>query len=309
MKAFVLAAGFGTRLLPLTGTLPKPLIPVLNVPSLCYTLFLLKEAGIREVVCNIHHHPDSVRQFVAQHDFGDLDILLSEEKTILGTGGGLKNCEKLLDKDHFLLINSDIISDIDLKVLMARHRESGLGGTLALYETPLAQQIGHIGIRNGRVQDFRNTRHTGLLSDFIYTGTAVFSPSIFRYLRSDYSGIVDTGFYGLVDHEGLGFHAHKGFWQDIGTLKSFYRANLDDNFRILQLEERMNRHLGMTPRMISEEASISPDASVVNSVISSGCAVESGSVIEHSVIMPGTAVRKGTVIRNTIACACGIIPQ
>lgn len=301
MNAFVLAAGFGTRLQPLTDATPKPLVPVLNVPSLCYSLFLLKEAGIRKAIINIHHHPEQLRDFFDRHDFGSLEIVLSEEREILGTGGGLKRCETLLGGDDFVLINSDIISNMNLQALIETHRRSGCGGTLALYETPLATEIGHVGLRGGRVLDFRNQRGTGLSSSFIYTGTAVFSPAIFRHLKAEYSGIVETGFYGLVDNEGLAFFEHRGLWQDIGTLPNFYRANLDDNLRILQLAERMKRAIGLFPRMISENASISPDARVENSVVGANCAVAAGAVVEHSVLLPGTTVESGETLRNAIA--------
>ncbi|NTU57903.1 MAG: NDP-sugar synthase [Chlorobiaceae bacterium] len=300
MNAFVLAAGFGTRLQPLTDSMPKPMVPILNAPSLCYSLFLLKEAGIRRAIINIHHHPDSIRRFFDRHDFGDLEIVLSEEKTILGTGGGLKKCEKLLDEGDFLLINSDIISDIDISALVNHHVASGLGGTLALYGTPLATSIGPVGIRDGQVLDFRNMRGTGLLSPFIYTGTAVLGPEIFRHLKEEYSGIVDTGFTGLIDHTGLGCYEHHGLWQDIGTLQNFYRANLDDNLRILELEARMRRQIGIYPHVISETAAISTDARLVRSVVGERCTIGSGAVVEHSVILPETVVPPGAVIRNAI---------
>jgi mannose-1-phosphate guanylyltransferase len=309
MNAFVLAAGFGTRLQPLTDTMPKPLVPVLNVPSLCYSLFLLKEAGIRKAIINIHHHTESLRRFFGQHDFGSLEIVLSEEREILGTGGGLKKCESLLDDGDFVLINSDIISDMNLRALIETHRRSGCGGTLSLYKTPLAAQIGHIGVRNGRVLDFRNRRDTGLGSSFIYTGTAVFTPEIFRHLKTEYSGIVETGFLGLVDNEGLAFFEHRGLWQDIGTLPNFYRTNLDDNLRILQLAERMKHEISLFPRMVSENASINLDARVSNSVIGAGCTIADGAVVDHSVLLPGKTVESGEVIRNAIAAPGVRIPM
>ncbi|NTU93515.1 MAG: NDP-sugar synthase [Chlorobiaceae bacterium] len=308
MNAFILAAGFGTRLRPLTDRTPKPLVPVLNVPSICYTLFLLSEAGFGKAIVNIHHHPESIRGFFERHNFGGMEIVLSEEKTILGTGGGLKKCEHLLDDGDFLLINSDIISDIDLKALIGHHRKSGLGGTLALHETPLAAEIGQVGIRDGRVLDFRNMRGTGLLSPLIYTGTAVLSPNIFRYLSDQFSSIVDTGFTGLIDHEGLGYYEHRGIWQDIGTLQNFYRTNLDGNLRILQLEPRMNRCIGISPRMVSSLAEISPGALVSQSVVGDRCSIAAGAVVEHSVLLPDTIVERGSVIRNAIAGPGWIVP-
>ena len=123
MKAFILAAGFGTRLRPLTDHIPKPMIPILNIPSLFYTFFLLKQAGITEIICNIHHHAVAIRRFIESSDLPGLAITFSEEPVILGTGGGLKKCEKLLDDDDFILVNSDIITDIDFRALIKHHRQ------------------------------------------------------------------------------------------------------------------------------------------------------------------------------------------
>jgi len=142
MKAFILAAGFGTRLRPLTDHIPKPLIPILNIPSLFYTFFLLRQAGITEIICNIHHHSLAIRRFIEASDLPGLTITFSEEPVILGTGGGLKKCENLLGTDEFLLVNSDIITDIDFRALIRHHHQSGRPGTIALFETPEAEAIG-----------------------------------------------------------------------------------------------------------------------------------------------------------------------
>lgn len=300
MKAFVLAAGFGTRLRPLTDHIPKPLIPVLNIPSLFYTFFLLKQAGITEIICNIHHHADAIRHFIESYDLKGLYITFSEEHTILGTGGGLKQCEHLLDNDDFLLVNSDIITDIDFAALIKHHQMSDRPGTLTLYETPEAAAIGHIGVENGLIRDFRNMRNTGLISSFIYTGTAILSPKIFRFLKKEFSGIVDTGFTGLIDNGGLGCYRHKGLWMDIGTMPNFWHANLDKTSIITGMAGKMNLAIGMHPHMISTEADISPDALVSGSVIGRGCRIGANTIIRNSVVLPGVEVKPGSTIVNAV---------
>ncbi|HHE32470.1 MAG TPA: NDP-sugar synthase, partial [Chlorobaculum parvum] len=120
-------------------------------------------------------------------------------------------------------------------------------------------------------------------------------------LENGYSGIVETGFNGLVENEGLAFYEHKGLWQDIGTLPNFYRANLDDNLRILQLAAEMKQQIGFFPHRISPEASISPDATVTNSVIGAHCSIAKDAVVEHSVLLPGTMIDPDEIVRNSIA--------
>jgi mannose-1-phosphate guanylyltransferase len=300
MKAFVLAAGLGTRLNPLTNHTPKPLIPVLNIPSLFYTFFLLKQAGIRDIICNIHHHFNAVRNFIESSNISGLTITFSEEPEILGTGGGLKKCEKLLGDEDFMLVNSDIITDIDLSALIQHHQGTGLPGTLTLFETPAAATIGYVGVENGLVKDFRNLRNTGLVSSLIYTGVAILSPEVFRFMKTEFSGIVDTGFTGLIDNGGLSFYCHDGLWMDIGTMKNYWAANIDSPFIIDNMATSMKRVIGISPHAISQEAVIHSDAKLYNSVVGKECFIGAGCTIRNSVLLPGVTIKSGSTIVNAI---------
>ena len=301
MKAFILAAGFGSRLRPITNTVPKPLIPVLNLPSICYTLALLKEAGIDTVICNVHHHAERIRRFFSENQSFGMDMHISEETTILGTGGGLKHCEDMLGHETFVLINSDIIADFNLKSFIDFHNSSGNEGSLMLFETPDAKTIGDVGIDESKVWDFRNMRNTGLRSDYIYAGAAVLNPSIFRFLSKGISSIVDTGFTGLITHESLGYFRHEGFWQDIGTPESFWQANIKNRENILQIGKRISRQTGTAPHMLSPKALIGYKAKVYESVIGEDCHIEDGAVIKDSVILSGTTIPRNSVLDRTIA--------
>ena len=301
MKAFILAAGFGSRLRPITNCVPKPLMPVLNIPAICYTLAIIKKAGIDTVICNVHHHAEHIRRFFSQNGNFGLDLHISVEPSILGTGGGLKRCENLLDKETFLLINSDIIADFNLNSFIESHKNSGCAGSLMLYETPEAKKIGDVGISEGKILDFRNMRNSGLRSDYIYAGAAVLDPSIFRYLSEEFSSIVDTGFTGLIGNEGLGYFRHAGFWQDIGTPQSFWQANIVNRENIQRLGKRTNLQIGLVPHMLSPHAVIADDATVHASVIGRDCRIEKSASIRHSVVLPGTIIEQGTVMDRMIA--------
>jgi len=306
MKAFILAAGFGSRLLPITAFTPKPLIPVLNLPSICYTLALLKEAGIEKVICNVHHHAGHIRRFFENNTFG-MDVHISEETAILGTGGGLKRAEILLDKEPFILINSDIIADFNLTSFINYHNNSSNAGSLMLYEIPEAKTIGDVGIHQDRIVDFRNMRKTGRRSNYIYAGAAVLSPSIFRYLSTGFSSIVNTGFTGLIEHESLGYFPHDGFWQDIGTMQTFWQANIPNREHILQISKRIRRQTGVAPHMLSSDAEIAQNATVEDSIVGSNCRIEDGAIIRHSVLLPETVIAQDTSIERSIAFPGGLI--
>lgn len=308
MKAFILAAGFGSRLRPITNSVPKPLIPVLNLPAICYTLTLLKETKIETVICNVHHHADHIRRFFSENDNFGIDMHISEETTILGTGGGLKQCEKLLDDgEPFVVINSDIIADFNLQALIEAHASSGNAGTLMLFETAEAKTIGDVGIHEKQIRDFRNMRKTGIRSDCIYAGAAILDPSIFQYLEKNFSSIVDTGFTGLIERESLGYFRHEGFWQDIGTPQSFWQANIEKRKNIFQIGKRIGSQIGFEPHMLSSQAVIADNATVHESIIGRNCHIEDGATVKDSVLLPGTTVPKDTNLDRVIAFPQGML--
>jgi len=114
MKAMVLAAGFGTRLRPLTDHIPKPLLPVGGRPMIEYTLLLLKKYGITEIIINLHHCGDQIIKTLGDGTQLGLSISYSDEQgEPLGTGGGLKKAEAFFEGAPFLVINGDIVIDIN----------------------------------------------------------------------------------------------------------------------------------------------------------------------------------------------------
>lgn len=115
MEALVFAAGLGTRLRPLTDTIPKALVPVGGKPLLYHVVSKLKTAGIDRIVINVHHFPDSVIGYVMEQDCFGIDVRFSDERDfLLDTGGGILHARNLLEESHFLVHNVDIISDLDI---------------------------------------------------------------------------------------------------------------------------------------------------------------------------------------------------
>ncbi len=300
MKGFILAAGFGERLRPITDGIPKSLIPVLNLPSICYALFLLKEAGIRDIVCNLHYRHRDIVEFFEENEFFDCTITFSIEETILGTGGGVKNCEKIIGDSDFILINSDIIMDIDIGKLVAYHETRSAPATVVLYRAENAMDIGPVAIEDDYVRDFHSARSSDGVSDLIYTGLAVLSPLVFRYLKKEFSSIVDTGYRKLIENHAIGYLAHQGIWKDIGTINSYWRSNLDMIGEARAIAERLSSALGIAPQVISDDAHIADDSKILNSVIGEGARVGKNSIVENSVLLPGAAVRDGSVINSVV---------
>lgn len=130
MKAMIFAAGLGTRLRPITDTIPKALVPVAGVPMLERVIDKIRAAGIGEIVINAHHFSDKIAAFLDSRDFGVRIDLSVEKEEPLETGGGIKKARKYLEGDSFLVHNADILSDADLGWLISRSRPESLATLL-----------------------------------------------------------------------------------------------------------------------------------------------------------------------------------
>src|SRR4030066_1055733 len=135
INVFIPAAGLGERLRPITDLIPKPLLPVLGKPILQIILEKMKTLSVRKIAINLHYKRKLLKQWLIHSDFNTM-IEIFPEDPILGTGGALKNAESLLKDSMFLVHNSDIVSDIDLKTLLDRHISSQNLVTLAVHDYP-----------------------------------------------------------------------------------------------------------------------------------------------------------------------------
>lgn len=300
MKGFIFAAGFGERLRPLTDEIPKSLLPVLNLPSICYAVFLLKEAGIDQIIINLHYRYRDIIDFFKSNDNFGLEIEYSIEETILGTGGGLMKCKDMIGDSDVLLINSDLIIDLDLKLLIASHREKKAPATLVLHKTDEAPVIGPVSIDGNRIIDFKNFLGTNKTSEYIYTGVGIVSPVIFNYLTSEFSSIVYTGYVELIKKYFVAFYEHTGCWQDIGTIESYWKANIDLLKEFEDLHKRILPVLGIAPKKVFPDSNIKSSVHIRDSVIEKDVTIGDGAVIERSVLLPGSVIKEGAGIRNSV---------
>ncbi len=298
MKGFILAAGFGERLRPVTDVFPKPLVPVANVPSICYALSLLADVGITNLIVNLHYRSEAIREFLAAYANFGFDISFSYEPEILGTGGGVMKCRELLGDEDFVLINSDVIMDLDLNAAMRYHRERSSPGTVVLYRAPDAASIGQVGVDEGRVVDFRNFLGTGVASGLVYTGAAVLSSSIYRYLEEGFSSIVYTGYTGLITNERLDYFEHEGLWLDIGTPASLREAAMRAAASGMMREAAGTCGLDAGP--VAQDACIGDGAVIRNSIVGAGCRVGSRAEVRDSLLLPGAIVKDGARISRAV---------
>lgn len=226
MKALILAAGYGTRLLPHTKALPKALFPVAGVPVLGKMITALRQAGCTGIAVNAHHLAEQIQSYLEGSDFG-VPIRLSHETEILGTGGAIRRLKNFWDGDPFLVVNADIVTDIDLAEIYHRHLETGARVTLVMHDRPPFNQV--------RVDDadrvvgferLSQAAHHAPHRRLAFTGIHVIDPDILEWIPGDgFCDIITV--YGKMLDSGTPIHAHvvdNHYWQDMGSPEGYRDA-------------------------------------------------------------------------------------
>jgi NDP-sugar pyrophosphorylase family protein len=188
----ILAAGFGSRLRPLTDRMPKPLLAVGGHPLIAYPLALLRAAGIGEVIINLHHLGGQIRDALGDGAAYGVSITYTEEEPILETGGAIKNAQRFLQGERFLVLNSDIICDLDLRDLIAWHAARGALATMVLRPDREAAHYGVIEVDGeDRIRRFlgRPAVVDVPLTPLMFAGVHVFEPEVFACMDEGRFGI------------------------------------------------------------------------------------------------------------------------
>jgi len=230
VRAMVLAAGFGLRLRPLTIERAKPACPVVNRPLIHFPLSRLAAAGVREVVVNTHHLPDTVRAALDQFDDTDLRLTVLHEPVILGTGGGLKNARRYLESDDLIILqNGDTICEADLAEAVRAHRNGSALATLVLLDDPRIERYGAVEVAaDGAVVDIANLRRQRAARRGIFVGTHVLSPEVFAHLPArEAFCIIRDAYLPLLSARPGAVRAHfaNGRFFDLGTPSDYLAAN------------------------------------------------------------------------------------
>lgn len=236
MNAFIFAAGLGTRLKPLTDSMPKALVPVGGKPLLAHVIEKLKAAGCKKIVINIHHFGDMIIDYVkSQNNFG-VEILFSDERQmLLETGGAIKHAVDLLGDEPFLIHNVDILSNVDLKALIAAHNESDSAATLLVSKRNSSRALlfnaeGNITAwtnkTTGEVKSPYSDIDISNLNEFAFSGIHIFSPRLFKYFGAYPEKFSIIDFYlNTCKDENIKAYTQEGLQLlDVGKLDSLEKA-------------------------------------------------------------------------------------
>ena len=231
MKAILLAGGEGTRLKPVTGVLPKPMVPLLGRPMIEHILRLLKRHGFTEVCAALRYRPEDIRSVLGDGSALGVSLQYRVEDAEFGTAGAVKNCEDFIGNGDVLVISGDAACDLNLKALLDRHRERQAAVTLALHRDPAPLRYGlAVTDPDGAVRAFVEKPCWGrVVTDLVSTGIYVLSPRALAAVPKGQRFDFAKDLFPLLLKQGellLGVPL-EGYWCDVGTPLSYYRCCVD----------------------------------------------------------------------------------
>ncbi|HEX4631862.1 MAG TPA: NDP-sugar synthase [Chthoniobacterales bacterium] len=294
-QAFILGAGLGMRLRPLTEELPKPLIPIFQKPLITFVLDHLISVGVKSFVVNTHHRAEAFRDFFSGENYRGHPVRLVHEPEILGTGGGIKNVESFLKDELFISYSGDLLTDIDLPRLIDEHFRAGNEVTIAVRETGFGKDVA---LEGNRVVDMTN--RYGHAGQYDFAGVCIWTPAIFERIppgrHISYIPI-------LADWVGQGGKiggvvVDDGKWFNIGSRREYlavHRSVADENWKPAYLAD------ADWPVQIAPDARIDSTSRLSGFYsIGAGCQVGAEATIENTILWPGAQIASRSHLQNCI---------
>ncbi len=298
-----MSAGIGTRLRPLTYSIPKPMFPIANKPVLEHVLDLLRKHNITEVVINLHAHRGMIRDYFGNGSRLGMKINYSEEKKLMGTAGGVKKVEHFFD-DTFLVMSGDGLTNVNLTNVINFHRKRRAFGTMVLKRVDTRFEYGiTLTKRGGRIKEFiEKPTWSSVFSNTVNVGIYVFEPEVFSYIpKAKFCDFARDVWPKLLQrNERIFGYETEGYWCDIGNLLEYRRAQNDALAGKIELDipgERKGRNI-----WIGKGAQIAPSVKIRGScVIGENCRLNKKVSIEgFNTIGNNSIIGEGVGLRNCI---------
>jgi len=321
VKAVVLVGGEGTRLRPLTDTVPKPLLPVANRPFLHRVLDHMADHGVHEVVLSSPYLEETFGPFIEERR-GDPKITWITESYPLGTGGAIVNALPNLDPEAFFVLNGDILTDLDLTALLEFHRAHEAVATITLSPVEDARPFGLVATGpGGRVVEFRE-KPAELVPGNVNAGTYVLDPSALEGWPVGEMVSIEREIYPALiaaDRPVFGF-VTGAYWMDLGTPEKYLQAHVDvleGRIRAIDVPAPCvadgavidpGARLGPLV-VVGPEASVAAGATVDESVLHAGCMVGEGARVAGSVLGPGSVVGRAAVLTGCVLGQAARVPD
>lgn len=321
MKAIIMAGGEGKRLRPITCTVPKPMVPLLNKPIIDYSLELLKKHGFSEAVITVHYLAKVILEHIGNGQSFGLSVTYSDPGLKLGTAGSMKFalCGA---REPVLVLSGDGITDIDLSELVAAHRKSGADATIVLKSVDEPTEYGvALTDRSGMITRFiEKPEKNELFSDYANTGIYIIEPSAIELIADGADFDFSKDLFPLMLEKGMKLFGYKteAYWCDIGNVSEYRRAQydmLDGKLQFASVAETVDDCLVESGAQISPESVLIPpcyigkgavigDGAIVgpHAVVCSGAVIGREATLKRSIVFSGSIVRSSAELRETVVC-------
>jgi len=312
MQALILAGGEGTRLRPLTTTVPKPVVPLVDRPFIAFMLEWLRGHGVEDIVISCGHMAAGVRNVLGDGSAFGVRLRYVEEPQPMGTGGALKYAESLLE-DRFFMLNGDVLTDLDLSAQLAHHERTGATATLAL--TPVDDPTNYGLVRtddDGRVTEFVEKPSSDQIDTRnISAGAYILERAVLDMLEPEQPASIERDVFPQLVGSGLYGCVSEDYWLDIGTPERYLEATFD----ILEgtvgtgFEQRTGGSYLVVERSVDNAGRIIPSA-----LVESGCIIAEGARVGGRVVLeqgvsvgPNTTIERAVVLRGAeIGANCSL---
>ncbi len=303
-KAMIMSAGVGSRLEPLTFTVPKPLIPIANKPVMDILLEKLRNIGITNVIANTYYLADKIIDRYKNNNLG-INFNYIKEETLSGTAGGLKKCQSFFTKgDVFVVLSGDGLTNADIQKGIEKHLASNAVATIGIKRIP-HEEVSHFGVvvtdKNGFIKEFQEKPSVEKAkSNYINTGIYIFNYEIFDYIpENTFYDFAKNVFPELLKKCGINTFEINEYWTDIGTI-SQYKQSHKDLFEGLCEFQHAPIHEQNGGKYISQSEIPSDTEFRGVSTIGFNCKLGKNVVIQNCIIWDNVEIADNTVLKNCI---------
>jgi mannose-1-phosphate guanylyltransferase len=294
MRAVVLVGGFGTRLRPLTNSIPKPMLPVGNRPMIARLVDRLARGGVTEVVLALGFRPEPFVAAFPEGRCGDVTLTYAVEPEPLDTGGAIRFAAEFAGiDDTFVVANGDVMTDLDVSALVDVHRRRDAEATIHLIAVDDPGDFGVVELTaEDRIVDFVEKPAPGTEpSNLINAGTYVFEPSVLERIPGGERVSIERATFPMISAAGAMYGvATNDYWIDAGVPESYRAANLD----------LLGNHRNESCDPISPSALVSSNATIVNTIVGDHVVVADGATVTDSVLLPDSRVDRNSIVSASL---------
>src|SRR5918994_197312 len=316
MRAVALIGGKGTRLRPITQTVPKSMVPLRNKPYVQYMIDTMKIAGLNGVIFSMGYLPQPIQRYFAEQNLDGFSLDYVVEERPLGTAGGIKNVEEYLDEGPFVATNGDVLTGIDLREVIEAHLASDALATITLTSVDDPTAYGLVEVNHRLIvkrfveKPSSDEVHTSLINAGIY----VLERQVLKMIPEGREVSIEREIFPQLQAMGrLSAFVSSAYWRDIGTPRSYLAASNDvlagavlrgESFQHSSIDQSVSlaKNVSLLPPVcIGEGCEIEAGGPIGGrSSLGDGCHVGEGAMVEGSILLAGARVGEEAIVRNSI---------